>query len=86
MHIDFTQSSRKSRQMTYEYLYHADYVKQNFGPYIVLYFNLEIAKLITECETLTHQFLNLKIEKKRIKPPPPSLQQLQGTCKICGAK
>jgi endonuclease-8 len=28
----------------------------------------EIAKLLEECETLTQQFLKLKVEKKRIKP------------------
>ncbi|MBC7113654.1 MAG: hypothetical protein H5T34_06570 [Candidatus Methanomethyliales bacterium] len=46
----------------------------------------EIAKLIGECETLTQQFLKLKIEEKRIKPLLQVYNNYRGTCKICGGK
>jgi len=46
----------------------------------------EIAKLIDECETLTQQFLKLKIEKKRIKLLLQVYNNYRWTCKICGGK
>jgi len=46
----------------------------------------EIAKLIEECETLTQQFLKLKVERKRIKPLLLVYNNYGGKCKICGGK
>jgi endonuclease-8 len=46
----------------------------------------EIAELMEECETLTQQFLNLKVEKKRIKPLLQVYNNYMGTCKKCGGK
>jgi len=46
----------------------------------------EIAKLMGECETLTQQFLKLKVEKKRLKPLLQVYNNYRGTCKICGGK
>jgi len=46
----------------------------------------EIAKLMEECETLTQQFLKLKVEKKRLKPLLQVYNNYRGTCKICGGK
>jgi endonuclease-8 len=48
--------------------------------------NTEIIRIIKACESLSKEFLRLKIEKGKIKPLLFVYNRYRGSCKICGGK